>query len=78
MKTKKFKKKLQLNKKTVVDLNGPEMNGVHGGAECDSIKSSCIFTLCGGSCAETACCPTHTCETNCGTCPSACTIGACC
>jgi hypothetical protein len=72
MKTKKFKKKLQLNKKTVVDLNGPEMNGVHGGAECDSIKSSCILTHCGGTCAETAC------DTNCGTCPSACTIGACC
>lgn len=31
MKTKKFRGKLSLNKKTVVNLNNGEMNDVHGG-----------------------------------------------
>jgi hypothetical protein len=31
MKTKKLNKRLSLNKKTVANLNGTEMNGIQGG-----------------------------------------------
>ena len=37
MKTKKFQKKLTLNKKTIVDLNNGEMKGAQGGADEPSI-----------------------------------------
>jgi hypothetical protein len=76
MKTKKFRKKLNLNKKTVANLNGKEMNGVLAGAgKKDSevtICTSCNHTVCTScnptvcaSCVETECCPTDTCNSIC-------------
>ncbi len=58
MKTRKFIKKLHLNKKTVADLNNGEMKGAYGGKECSARP-----------CFETESC---TQETNCGTCPITC------
>jgi hypothetical protein len=68
MKTKKFRKKLNLNKKTVANLNGKEMNGVLAGAgkkaSEDTICTSCNPSVC-TSCIETGCCPTDTCNSIC-------------
>ncbi len=53
MKTKKFSKKLSLNKKTIADLNSNEMKEVHGG-------QLAIFTETCRSCYGSdylACCP---------------------
>lgn len=69
MKTKKFNQKLRLNKKTVADLNGTEMNGIHGG------KPESWLTGC-ASCLITGCCPTGTCPT--GTCLNSACSGTCC
>ena len=41
MKTKKFNKRLTLNKKTVSDLNDKEMKDLHGGA---GTFGSCAYT----------------------------------
>jgi len=62
MKSKKFEKKLSLNKKTIADLNSSEMNWLKGG-QAEPTKS-CDYTLCG-------CCtkPEHSCFTYCGSCP---------
>ena len=48
MKPKNFNKKLNLNKKTIADLNNGEMNNAHGGIPCP------VTQTCGG----TGCCPT--------------------
>jgi len=53
MKTKKFDKKLALNKTTVANLNNAQMNDLKGGAPntritcpiCDTLES-CFATLC--------------------------------
>ncbi len=56
MKSKKFDKKLVLGKKTIVDLNKGEMEGIQGGLDtaraCPEPWSepwhSCCFSVCGG------------------------------
>jgi hypothetical protein len=80
MKTKKFEKKLVLNKKTIVDLNSGMMGNVHGGEEPDhgwTVFPSCYLgpTDCPDCTAPSGCvtncgtCATcDTCVTNCGTC----------
>jgi hypothetical protein len=69
MRTKKFRKRLTLNKQTVATLNSPQMNKLFGGrrftayTECE--VTQCVETCpgCGSdSCPE----PTDTCQ-NCGT-----------
>jgi hypothetical protein len=71
MKSKKFQKKLSLNKKTVADLNPGAMNGVRGGGTVTSVNVVCIPTAL--VCTVTCTCPTiNTCETYCGTCATNC------
>lgn len=55
MKQKKFEKKLNLNKKTITDLNHDEMKGIIGGG--DSKIWLCQWTpySCHLSCLDTAC-----------------------
>lgn len=53
MKPKMFNKKLFLNKKTIANLVNGEMNGVYGGAKCDTFTTTCnpcafIESYCGG------------------------------
>lgn len=57
MKTKKFRKKLALNKKTIADLGSKKMSGLKGGKILPSEKTcvTCVYT-----CVE---CPTHYLET---------------
>jgi hypothetical protein len=61
MKTKKFNKKLALNKKTVADLNGSDMDYAHGGGippcELTQGHSTCPTAdiSCGGTCAASEC-----------------------
>ena len=55
MKTKKFSKKLSLNKATVADLNNSQMKTVQGGAPWTSIG---IQNKCYTMCLTGACCPT--------------------
>jgi hypothetical protein len=67
MKTKRFHKKLVLNKKTIADLNGYMMGNVHGGIDItNSQTDSC--------CLVHTDCPdcTQTCLTNCNTCGATC------
>lgn len=47
MKTKKISKRLSLNKKTVADLNGKEMNGVLGGMSGPRACFTIIVITCG-------------------------------
>jgi len=71
MKVKKLTKKLVLNKRTVTDLNVPQMGDVHGGVKtnytcgrlCDTVNFSCGVTQC-GTCYHT--CPPTWCDTECG------------
>ena len=64
MKTKRFQKRLTLNKKTVVNLNSNEKQGVKGGAPYTLIGTcSCV-----GGCGTLG----NTCETYCGTCGDTC------
>ncbi|UCH98076.1 MAG: class I lanthipeptide [Candidatus Aminicenantes bacterium] len=70
MKPKKFSRKLFLNKKTIVNLDGTEMRVVEGGAgdagmRCDSCKSTFCHTMtcthspdtfCGTICNSNPCC----------------------
>jgi hypothetical protein len=59
MKTKKFNKKLVLNKKTIAKLSGSVMGNVNGGEELTIIQTNCLQ------------CPTHiecTNGTRCETC----------
>jgi natural product precursor len=44
MKTKKYARKLTLNKKTIADLNSSEMKNAHGGADTNVI-SYCIIAV---------------------------------
>jgi len=58
MKTKKFNKKLALNKKTVVNLDGSMMNGVKGGTD-TYYTCPTGFTVCRTACVtECPRCPT--------------------
>lgn len=66
MKTKKFSKKLNLNKKTVANLGDKEMNGVQAGGQVAASGSACP------SCFQTFCGCTL------GTCPSVCSLGGPC
>ena len=55
MKTKKFSKKLNLNKKTIVDLNNDDMRFVNGGAtsKCETwVPEESVCLIC------TSLCPT--------------------
>jgi hypothetical protein len=71
MKTKIIKRKLFLNKKTIVDLNGSQMEHLKGGI--DEPPKPCIDTY-----ARSGCPSGVTCVTVCS-CPSACSLGgACC
>jgi natural product precursor len=56
MKTKKFNKKLALNKQTISNINNDEMNVLRGG---DSIDTLCPVKTCP---------PTRTCQTWCTIC----------
>jgi hypothetical protein len=62
MKTKKFSKKLVLNKKTVANLNGNEMNLIYGGAP-ETYQKTVCFTDCETNCymcdytIRSRCCP---------------------
>ena len=62
MKTKKITKKLNLNKKTVADLNNGELMNAHGGILVTAINSNCILCThtCGYTCLNTcvSCDPT--------------------
>jgi hypothetical protein len=71
MKTKKFVKKLHLNKKTIVDLNNDEMGQLHGG-----IDKSRRLSECPSDCIISACCPTVNCPTD--TCHNSWCSGTCC
>ena len=53
MKTKKFTKKLTLNKRTVSNLNADEMNAVHGGDETNE-PTICVYT-CNTRCNSNCC-----------------------
>lgn len=77
MKTKKFRKKLELNKKTIADLGGMRMGDVRGGDAatsniCEFTECSCELT-CRETCQSAAamfglCCVTigeHTCHVDC-------------
>ena len=55
MKTKKFSKKLSLNKATVADLNNSQMTAVQGGAPWTSLG---ILNKCYTLCDTGVCCPT--------------------
>ena len=55
MKTKKFSKKLSLNKATVADLNNSQMKAAHGGAPWTSLD---ILNKCYTRCDTGICCPT--------------------
>ena len=59
MKTKKFSRKLMLNKKTVVNLNGNMMGRVRGGEGNSRYMGP---TDC-PNCTQTCNCPTVTCDT---------------
>lgn len=53
MKSKRFNKKLALNKKTVVDLDRRKMKEVNGGGICSWGRitcSTCEETACSGKC----------------------------
>jgi hypothetical protein len=65
MKSKKFEKKLALNKKTIADLNGDMMGRVHGGIENTQTASCCMGPTDCPNC-------TQTCNTYCGTCAPTC------
>jgi hypothetical protein len=82
MKSKKFEKKLALNKKTIVNLNNGQLGHVKGG--CVDTYPSCPFTI-SDDCVTlrfTGCavCPTNTCVTcvTCDTCWETHCSGACC
>ncbi len=60
MKTKKFSKKLALNKKTIADLNNGQLGRIKGGRT----FTTCAPELCTeGECQTPAC--TETCDTQC-------------
>jgi hypothetical protein len=71
MKSKKFTKKLVLNKRTITDLDTRHMSVVQGGVKtdytcgrlCDTVNITCGDTQC-GSCFHT--CPVTWCDTECG------------
>jgi hypothetical protein len=44
MKTKKIHRKLALNKTTIANLVGNEMNGIYGGAPKETHKHKCVET----------------------------------
>jgi hypothetical protein len=61
MKTKKFNKRLALNKKTIADLNNSQMDAVYGGdlgskpfTVCCPTELTC-FNSCGGTACESVC-----------------------
>lgn len=73
MKSKKFNRKLMLNKKTVANLNTNEMNGVLGGGgqDDDYLTNSCNPCAFTPGCPESVGCPqvvTETCVSQCRTC----------
>jgi hypothetical protein len=64
MKSKKFSKKLFLNRKTVANLSGSDMGNLHGGEGFPATSRLCIET-------DPCICPSY--YTDCGTCtPSIC------
>ncbi|NIM14375.1 MAG: hypothetical protein GTO45_20265 [Candidatus Aminicenantes bacterium] len=71
MKSKRFTKKLVLNKRTVTDLDTRHMGVVQGGVKtgvtclkiCDTVNFSCYVTQC-GTCVHS--CPATWCDTECG------------
>jgi len=71
MKTKKFPKKLSLNKKTVASLDFSQMNGLIGGAtiRCGTFTAytQCEVTQCVETCPG---CPTNSCPPQTATCVS--------
>jgi hypothetical protein len=52
MKSKSFRKKLSLNKKTIVNLNMIEMKESYAGGVPLSFTTSCILSGCGGNCSD--------------------------
>jgi hypothetical protein len=79
MNTKKFEKKLVLNKRTVIDLQDQQMGAVHGGIKTDytcggyTCGTICdTYLSCGYTCLVTSCktqcnsCPPTYCDTECG------------
>jgi hypothetical protein len=80
MKTKTFKKKLTLNKKTVVNLNNSELNDVKGGCatevqSCPLPNTSNYMMICETCCGTCSGCKTLP-LTNC-TCNDSCDIYGC-
>jgi hypothetical protein len=69
MKSKKFEKKLMLNKKTIADLNSDKMGNVHGGVVNSQTGSCCLVHTDCPNCTQTqgGCATCYTCET-CFTC----------
>jgi len=65
MRTKKFNKKLNLNKKTIADLDPKKMNGIKGGAP-SAFPSGCCseYVTCGDTCG----CPPPSVTTGCAVC----------
>jgi hypothetical protein len=64
MKRKKLSSKLKLNKKTVSNLNGSDMNGVHGGGTyiyCGPTGRTECYTDCVTGCPQ---CPSEYCTPN--------------
>jgi hypothetical protein len=57
MKSKTFRKKLTLNKKTIADLNMGKMNKVYGGILESYNQTACTCEITGGCC--TYGCPTE-------------------
>jgi hypothetical protein len=56
MKTKKFNKKLVLNKSTVADLDGRRMNEIKGGsAFCSLVKTQCLGATTGNQICHLTC-----------------------
>jgi hypothetical protein len=53
MKSKKFSRKLSLNKKTIAHLIGDEMKYVYGGEDSNHPKFGCPLTITG------ICCPSY-------------------
>jgi hypothetical protein len=69
MKPKKLSKKLGLNKKTIADLNGSQMEHLKGGIDTPPV--------CWETDAQSNCPTMLTCNTVCS-CPSACSLGGNC
>jgi hypothetical protein len=68
MKTKKFSRKLMLNKKTVANLNGNLMGRVRGGYQNTQTDSCCLVHTDCPDCTQTCNCPTDVTCATCATC----------